>query len=531
MCIFSVYRLIGEFLGLPIYREKLGKLSDLLKNIPPVSPVPDTKFYLFEKILEKFALFLVDHPRLRFIIDLIFIIVYYNPFNLHFVFLQWIWKKFYYFFVFMNGNKDIFFKYFFNIDSTQWFAISSKFSYWFKYVLQSIFIFPFLRMMFFPSYIKEKILMRHWYEFFKIRFIAFFYSVVFFYNGISEFISNIPFSWKIVIVYVYFAVLLPLFSVIPFFRGHLHSIEMLNPKLFTILISLNVRTLSYRFLFLFIKRFNSFNDNYISRRYHYSYYMMNIDFYYMNCVIPNIHDKDLNFWIYEKSHAVPPFLYCYRLAFLWDNVTNFEFWYQEGIKLYGKDFERTISPYRQRLLDWLRCMIWIYFDCNMKLGFEEQFVPNVFNDPIINGLSVDNFKNCFFLPVFSRVHYLNIPKFEFNSLCDYKNMIELIKYFDFFCNTSNILDFIGPLIERDSYILGMPVGFSDQYVESLRNNLNEIANQAQLDYMNLFNEKRTDGSLLCLIEIDKFMKKWGKVYILPPNIMSDDQEYWWKRKT
>ena len=114
--IFSLYRFLGEFLALPTLRSNEFSLENIQKHQEVLNANKKSK--ILKKKIEGFILFLIDYHKLKFLMDIIFIIIYYNPFNLHFVFLQWIWKKVYYFLVFINGSKDILFKRYFGIDAT-----------------------------------------------------------------------------------------------------------------------------------------------------------------------------------------------------------------------------------------------------------------------------------------------------------------------------------------------------------------------------------------------------------------------------
>ena len=107
LIILSLYRYIGEFFGLPIHRG----FSPEKKKI-----IPELHFYqkskgradTARKWIQKFILYYIDTPKYYFLYDIVFLIVILNPFMWHHLLLWWIYNKWYYIKVWLNGNKDIF---------------------------------------------------------------------------------------------------------------------------------------------------------------------------------------------------------------------------------------------------------------------------------------------------------------------------------------------------------------------------------------------------------------------------------------
>jgi len=76
-------------------------------------------------------------------------------------------------------------------------------------------------------------------------------------------------------------------------------------------------------------------------------------------------------------------LFYSTLSNMWLQIVNFETHYQDGVKLYGKDFERSFCRHRERIFDHFRCAIWTYMDCSAKSRFtKENLIYWVERDPV-----------------------------------------------------------------------------------------------------------------------------------------------------
>lgn len=565
LLIFSIYRLLGEWLGLPESRKDMFKTRDIkvmfenvLKNKKEREELG--KYNKFEERLIKYILKKDNKWKL----DIIFLVIYYNPLNWHWIIIQWIAVKLYYMKVWINGNKDVFFKKYFKIDSRQWFTIlytieiqkkvqkEYKWYYRIKLIYRGIFINPFLRMIMFPSYIKEKILQRYWMEFFKIRLIGLIYSIIFAFYGLYGFLNSLSWIWIIIIIYIYFAVIWPGLSYITYVSyRRLVNLDIIHPNLLEIIENLEKRTLIYKFLSIFIIFVNTYYENYILKKfniYNLNGSISNSKFIilFSSYKIVNFYnpmDVDiLNFWIYEKSYSIPILLYYYNLRLYWMDLWHYELYNFEGKRLYGvKEWNEFIKEHKERAYDYHKVISYIFMDCRRYLGVDiedKEFIYFIGDDLKMSRLQKDRYKYYYCSHIFKHLKYENIRN-EFHSIKNYKIFVELLLFIKCYKVEFELTRMdIAIKIKEDAKNMGIHFGFIDKsHIINMIENLVNIGRSVEVNYRRLYYQLKSserklgkDFVFLSLKEIEKFKKKWGNKYIIPSFLKEEEDEYWWKRK-
>jgi len=577
LLLFSIYRWLCEWLGLPASRTNLFKFKKLEEFIDKILLRKKEinklgKYAKFSNFIRKFVLLdIFSKGNNYFIFDLVFIIFYYNPFNWHWLFAQWLHTKLFYFFVWLNGNLNIFLKRYFNFNFSKYnsFFINlditkkgyrkknikkmEKFLLYFFLFLKGIFIYPFLRMLMFIPFIKEKILMRYWLEFFKIRFIALMYSIVLTTSGFYDYYNNLDWYWWLLFIYVYFAIIWPSFSYLTYRRfNKLANLDIIHPSLFHILLKNEDRIITHKFLSIFVREVNFFCDNYLLKNYGINKLscLVNINFYSMYyahyCMFKfNFYDQSLlKFKVFEKVNSIPILLYYFEMSLFWLLFFDFELYNIDAKVLYGvKEWENLIKKYRERMHDLARCMCFVFMDCRRYLGVdinEGEFVYFIGDDLIMKDLPIVE-RMGKFLHYYMKNLDFNYLQMEFLSLNNYKTFVEINKFIKNYKD-----DFVFPIMRTtiEDNSIDMGVYFSsvnETQANEIILDLAKIGRNAEKDYKDLYekmvlnkeSKNKSDFIFISLIEIEKFEKKWKGKYLKPFYVYEEDEiedGYWWKRK-
>ena len=523
LIILSLYRYIGEFFGLPVHRG--FSTANIKKR-------PELHFYQKSKgragkareWIENFFLYYIDTPKYYFMYDIVFLIVILNPFMWHHLLIWWIYNKWYYIKVWFNGNKDIFFKKYLKIDSTKWFIIFPKYINGF---ITYLLLFPLLRMVFYPSYLREQILKKEWYEFFKIRVFGVVYSLVYIGYGVYDPIYNLPMIWKIYLVYFFFAVIMPIYAT--FFSKYISSEYVILmyplPNIFYQSIIAH-SSLIFAFLKEYTEVLNIYLDNYILRRYGFFIHMPHF-FWVKVDIIYEIGNNYKNFWAYEKCYTISPILYYFRFRNLWLNYISIEAYYIEGIKLYGKKYmDRKYLKFLKREREYIKCLFFILTDCRRKLGFpvDRSFLPDS-EDPVLLKKSESEIFAYWYYHIMYWIDYRFIPN-KFESIEEYKKFFELMKFIDDYGYFNSVLDDMVERIKKDAIIMEMPLYCLQKEEREQLDNQNRIfINGIYKEYFDDYYVRISHPrEMVSEKAIKEFEEKWGKKYMFNPNVLYDNEK-------
>lgn len=388
--IFSVKMLIRAIFILVImmvYKWMCHKIGISVGN----HPLPKTRYEFISKNIdlegkvEKF-MYKPIFKKYPWILDIIYIILKYNPLLWMLQISRWINEKVYDVIVIINGNKDIFFKKHFKIDATKWdWSIgTNKYYIWLKF----IFIYPLVRMLLLPRKIREKILEKKSYRgLLRVRFFVYIYSIILLYYGYYDFIVWLTFYQKIIIIYVYFAIIWPILLYIDIWFNKDKGLDH-YPYIYPLLTDSCDQSNS---LSLYI--YNEYGTNYNAYFFKTSYKLKIFSTFTTFSVFSNrylktyvsetdkifiagpIYEKSISYkerWIYEKAYGIS--FIAFREMFLKDSMHSsldrLILIYKKGEETFGKEYiNRVYREYLNKAILVYINKLFLAMDIRRLLGF------------------------------------------------------------------------------------------------------------------------------------------------------------------
>jgi len=287
-----------------VFYKFIGHKTHLLTPLLDDINIIDSRVLAKESIILMFSSSIFKKYKILY--DIIFFAYFILfPWNWMTYIVIYIYSKIFGVKVWINGNKDIFFKKYFNIDTRNvnlW-SDDSIFIIIFNWTVK----YPILRFLFIPMKMRSIIFSLKDYNLF-----YFLYCILLFYIIYLNFIADLLFFDKILLIYICMSFVWPLmtFIYIEIFDKHENIFFNFHPNISFYLLN-DYNSLTWRLFGLYIEAVNEMNNNYLFHKY--GFFNSALTAYCSEIV--NISNESLK---YEKNYGVS--FFAYRVLIIYINT-------------------------------------------------------------------------------------------------------------------------------------------------------------------------------------------------------------------
>jgi len=373
LMLMMVYKWIGHKIGIVRETYKID-FDEILhsKERENSKKVKERMIKIFSsKIFKK-------HKILYDIIFFAYFILF--PWNWISYIVIYIYSKIFGIKVWINGNKDVLFKKYFNIDvkSINLSLNNNKIYKVYNWVIK----YPILRLLLMPNKIRMNIWKRKSYmELLRVRYLAYIISVILLYYGYYDFINGLNLWEKLSLVYVYIAIIWPIimYLYIEYGDKHLEYSLYLYPNV-NIYITNNSNSITWNLFGVYIKTVNEVSNGYLFIKYDFSsddgmkkdhYRKINVD-EKSGLFILNLSYEEI--WRYEKNYGVSFFVYrVLNLRMSYYQADKVKKLYEIGVEKLGREVvEKEYLKYVFRSIEVYKYWLILMMDIRRLIGYKRE---------------------------------------------------------------------------------------------------------------------------------------------------------------
>jgi len=315
------------------------------------------------------------------ILDILFWMFRLMPWNIYGLLLLRIGVMVFNLTIWINSNKDIYYKKR-EVDKTKkdWSLLRYKSWIYIKWIL----IYPLLRLLLIPKRIRKRIFMyQSIIDLIRVRFVAYIYSIMYITIGYYDYIKEINWGYKLLMLYIILAVLWPLYVKYLDIRGMNEKVEQeyefVRPTFFE-LTKIEKTSITQYLFSLYMEQIFIEKNGYIQKKYKvvggngYGEIVCMLFVWklsiYAKQVYPNIELK----WKYEKLYGISYIIYINLLS---SYVSTHLDWnltiYEKGEKELGKEYmEKKYKIVLKKLEELYKCRQLLLMDMRRLMGFKKE---------------------------------------------------------------------------------------------------------------------------------------------------------------
>jgi len=373
LMLMMVYKWIGHRVGINIETHKID-FDEILhsKETENSKKVKERMVKIFSsKIFKK-------HKILYDIIFFAYFILF--PWNWVSYIIIYIYSKIFGIKVWINGNKDVLFKKYFNKDvkSINLSLNNNKIYKIYNWVIK----YPILRLLLIPRKIRKNIWKRKSYvELLRVRYLAYIISVILLYYGYYDFINGLNLWEKLSLVYVYVAIIWPIimYLYIEYGDKHLEYGSFLYPNVNIYAIN-STNSITWNLFGVYIEAVNEVSNGYLSFKYDFfgnngikidHYRKINVD-EKPSLFIINLSYEEI--WRYEKNYGVSFLAYrILNLRMSYYQADMVKKLYEIGVKKLGREVvDKEYIKYVFRSVEVYKYWLILMMDMRRLIGYKKE---------------------------------------------------------------------------------------------------------------------------------------------------------------